>query len=267
MKGLHQLRPLRLLNLKRPGCASSRLESMPKSDQNLHLVSTDCDCEEQIIKMQDHYKEIDWYIPLLPPLNWMQVYAFEAEHKIRFPPLLRAYFLSISRELALTYYRASILDIKRFRGICYLPMSDGCHFSSDIILSGPMAGAVIDNVMEEWQTLFECHLDVLQDSVPHATILRASQIRTPTLAHMLRGRLSPELIRQADLLPEHMQGRLRVYIESEDLSARLIAKLDSSARKIQAQFRLWRFRKNVVWNPYTDIGRLNMMIHFNVLSG
>lgn len=32
---------------------------------------------------------------------------------------------------------------------------------------------------------------------------------------------------------------------------------------IQKQFRLWKFRKDLVWNPYTEIGRLNLQIKAN----
>lgn len=38
----------------------------------------------------------------------------------------------------------------------------------------------------------------------------------------------------------------------------------TAARRIQKAFRLWIWRKTVVWNPHTDIGKLNLMIRFNV---
>lgn len=40
---------------------------------------------------------------------------------------------------------------------------------------------------------------------------------------------------------------------------------DSAARKIQAAFRIWIWRKNILWNPNTDIGMqyLEIISHRN----
>ena len=41
---------------------------------------------------------------------------------------------------------------------------------------------------------------------------------------------------------------------------RMVEDLNGKARVIQRQYRLWRWRKVVLWNPHTDIGRLNLLV-------
>lgn len=41
--------------------------------------------------------------------------------------------------------------------------------------------------------------------------------------------------------------------------------LDPFAGRIQRAFRLWKWRKNVVWNPHTDAGTLNLAIQAKLL--
>ncbi len=41
---------------------------------------------------------------------------------------------------------------------------------------------------------------------------------------------------------------------------RMVEELNGKARVIQRQYRLWRWRKNVLWNPDTDIGCLNLLV-------
>ena len=56
------------------------------------------------------------------------------------------------------------------------------------------------------------------------------------------------------------------YEGSETRANALICKhLVPPSVKIQRAFRLWQWRKNIVWNPHTEIGQLNAMIQYNTL--
>ena len=61
--------------------------------------------------------------------------------------------------------------------------------------------------------------------------------------------------------PWHLDYYLHEYTESEEKTAALIEKhLTPAAVKIQRQFRLWRWRLEVVFNPHTRIGHLNLLV-------
>ena len=76
----------------------------------------------------------------------------------------------------------------------------------------------------------------------------------------------------ASLLPREMGHfrRQQRYVEDEFLPAmralrdcmRVVA-----ATKIKAQFRLWKWRREVLWNPHTECGQLNLLIKTNSFLG
>ncbi len=41
---------------------------------------------------------------------------------------------------------------------------------------------------------------------------------------------------------------------------RMVEELNGKARVIQRRYRLWKWRKDILWNPHTDIGRLNLLM-------
>ena len=85
----------------------------------------------------------------------------------------------------------------------------------------------------------------------------------------------PELNEIKDAqLPDELKGYYRDSTESVciilgHVRIRKIVEdcLNEKARMIQRQFRLWKWRKDVLWNPYTDIGRLNLMTKARTCNG
>ena len=69
--------------------------------------------------------------------------------------------------------------------------------------------------------------------------------------------------------PEDMETYVKAFNETELITEHLIEKhvkpLEPHVIRIQRQFRLWQWRLRVVFNPHTEIGHLNNMIHANLV--
>lgn len=77
----------------------------------------------------------------------------------------------------------------------------------------------------------------------------------------------PELKEIRDVeLPEELRRCRRETMEAVRIILghtrirRMVEDLNGKARVIQRQYRLWRWRKDVLWNPHTDTGRLNLLV-------
>ena len=107
--------------------------------------------------------------PLLPPYDWLQILAIEAENGFRFPPILRLYMLHISRQQTMSSARSCLLTVNSsglFQMIFNLeasgeddpPNEDPSSITSiKLILKGPLAGFVTMKLRGETitTTLFE----------------------------------------------------------------------------------------------------------------
>ena len=126
--------------------------------------------------------------PLLPPYNWLQVLAMEAEQGVTFPPLLRFYLLNISRQHALSASRTCILPQSGSDHIVFTDSAEHNYYirwrPEKLMLKGRMSGFFLacsynfraETLDKEWKTLFECLL------IPEAMDMRCPTKLTPGIA-------------------------------------------------------------------------------------
>lgn len=55
-------------------------------------------------------------------------------------------------------------------------------------------------------------------------------------------------------------SRIPPILKSERDANKFLHVLEPGVKKIQKQFRLWKWRKDVYWNPHTEIGRAGLLI-------
>ena len=106
--------------------------------------------------------------PLLPPYDWLQLLAIEAENGFRFPPILRMYMLHISRQQAVSSARSCLLTVNSsgLFQMKFILESPGKHdppstseyadlwpSSIKLILKGPLAGFVTRKLRGETMTM------------------------------------------------------------------------------------------------------------------
>ena len=78
---------------------------------------------------------------------------------------------------------------------------------------------------------------------------------------------APPALRKLGCKLEDLEYYTKQYEESESKTQTLIHKhLVPAATKIQRQYRLWQWRKLVVWNPHTEFGRLNALIQYRCVA-
>ena len=89
---------------------------------------------------------------------------------------------------------------------------------------------------------------------------------TRKMAFLLQGTVEevPHALRRLRCKSWQLDYYEREYKANEEITAALIDKhLIPAAIKIQRQFRLWKWRFQVVFNPHTEIGKLNLLIKSN----
>ncbi len=233
--------------------------------------------------------------PLLPPYTLEEVCAMEVKYSFSFPPLLRFYILNISRETSFTNYRTLIQpmmccgnqDVRR-------PDKWSCHIATHgdrfgvydriIWFSGDLRGFVQSR--SNIRTLYEqmmmpdlcCSRQVsfhlvnrgcsavfptLEETLEKCRCLDPGSSNCLPLTRCMK-RVRPE-IKDVEL-PEELKQCRRESMEAIGIILghtrirRMVEDLNGKARVIQRQYRLWRWRKDVLWNPHTDIGRLNLLV-------
>ena len=129
--------------------------------------------------------------PLLPPYDWLQLLAVEAENEFRFPAILRLYMLHISRQQAMSSSRSCLLLANssglfqmKFKdpgeGRNLFGLSEDEDFSKtsvNLILRGPLAGFVTLKVfgLTLTMTLFETLLDIIREDCHCPGVLELSE--------------------------------------------------------------------------------------------
>ncbi len=138
--------------------------------------------------------------------------------------------------------------------------------SVEIILDGPMAGSVSlwqsspwdsQCVITRWRTFFDFSIE-----------LNGIDLCRTFEKDARAWRLDSSEEGSVESIPPYcLEARHTEFERTERASADLVHKhLVPAAVKIQRQFRLWQFRKNVVWNPHTRIGGLNLLCNARIAT-
>ena len=230
--------------------------------------------EEQVRNLSTAFAATDFLRkhPLLPPYTMLEVLAMEVKYQITFPEILRFYMLNISRETCFDFGRAIIapyflrLDSpfrpskeswlafqqstcagEEFviplsgRGKGYLFLSYGIWFTLyDILAQGPFED---DDDYDEKLTFEQLYHTIASDEIKQAGL--------PDDLRMFKC----ELGRDAE----------RTLLIYAMLTRCVEETLGVPARKIQRQFRLWRWRLKNIFNPHTVLGQYNLRIKAKAL--
>ena len=271
-----------------------------KAIENGLAPTDETSLECQMDHLRNVYSALDLRnAPLLPPYDGRELVALEVHYSFVFPPILRWYLLNISREVTFEDYRTVIAPYdckieritarsrqaivpRRRRGLGYVFEDDKwteitsaveCteNWRETIWLSGPNRGYVtvdhhgsLDNLIYSSKITFtRCR--TIFDRLSHPFVPTSEPPRTATLASINRWQLAVSAV-DTDL-PDSLKTFPCSYNAQACDAAmtyskiqNIVERLEPSAVKIQRAFRLWRWRKDVVWNPHTDAGSLNLAI-------
>lgn len=183
---------------------------------------------------------------LAPPLSKKELTEQELKLECRFPELLRWYCLNISRD----FFRD---DVNTVEGYDYDYDYKVCEFYN---LWASIRHEVYQHILERFAS--EHPGSILLSTDCHGSCCYTALCligRAAGYAYRVHDHEEsrPFLINLFDFLKDRR-------INETSLSA--LHSFEKSVRCIQKQFRLWQWRKRVVFNPHTEIGRLNLLIKF-----
>lgn len=212
-----------------------------EDDRGLPLPPCHLSEEEQLIELSQAYKRIQRFLP--PPFSEKELRALERRFKNRFPLLLRHYLLNISRELIIRtgYDESKIHSIWSILEIAEFPWKEfweEAYENSRWCLPDSMMG-------EDSDEGFYTAICLKGDAAGFAYQWLDDEPFTPCLLSLYNV-LMPRFVSEA-------------WLEQ-------MLEYETAAIRIQKHFRLWQWRKAMVFNPHTEIGRLNLMIKFRVLT-
>lgn len=186
--------------------------------------------------------------PLSPPYSATQLSALETSHGFTFPEILRYYLGNISREIVISATNSSLV-MSHFRPWKYCICG---HYT--IALGGPAKGYVSYRPFGYndggLMTMFE-FLTMTLD----VKMIRKGKIIS-ALSDFKNCPDASQAIRDFRC----STSRASMILRSERDANKLLSVLEPGIKKLQKRFRLWKWRKDVYWNPHTDIGRTGLLV-------
>ena len=252
----------------------------------------DTSLEQQIEHLKLVYRshELDQG-PLLPPYSGRDLIVLEFHYSLVFPPILRWYLLNISREVAFEGYRTLIapydwkdvpsLTRVRRRGLGYqfekdrwteitFPLEYTGNWRETIWLSGPNMGYVtvdhhgsLDSLVYGSEIKYiRCRTVFDRLSNPFVQVMRPKVEKLSTLGSLVFSAIGTKthLPRHLEAFPCSDRSRACDVARTEWQIQKIVERLNPSVVMIQRAFRFWKWRKDVLWNPHTDLGALNLTI-------
>ena len=252
----------------------------------------DTSLEQQIGHLKLVYGSLELHhAPLLPPYSGRDVMVLEFHYSLVFPPILRWYLLNISREVTFEGYRTLIApyDWKevarnsrvRRRGLGYqfekdrwteITTSIECceNWRETVWLSGPNKGYVtvdhhgsLDSLVYGSKISYtRCRTVFDRLSNPFVNGMRTKVENSPTVGSLVYLAIAAKtnLPQQLETFPCSDRSRAYDVARTEWQIQKIVERLNPSVVMIQRAFRVWKWRKDVVWNPHTDLGALNLTI-------
>ena len=214
-----------------------------------HLPRDEIGIEDQKRELVARAGVVHWkQHPLLPPYSAAQLSALERKHDFKFPMILRFYLGQISREIVISKNNASLV-------MSYFNPWRSCrcgHYT--IAFSGPSRNYVTYRPFGYnnggLMTLFHFLVSSLE----------ICMIRRGKMYSCLSDFRRCADVSQAVQEFRCSTSRVSSILKSERDANKTLSVVEPGIKKIQKQFRLWSWRKNVYWNPHTEIGKIGLLI-------
>lgn len=204
---------------------------------------------------------------LAPPLQEIELLSLEMVFKRSFGPLLRHYLQNISREVVLAENQSFVLP-RIIRGelghrpAFYVFVNDcggSCCYTAVSHVSDTVFRVVNDDSISHGLPLYEI---LSRPAMSREAINRKRSY--PSLSELItaeeqRGLTLGGLGRLRVNIDQNPKRIINEVLRSAEQVTRCLQTVTQAAVQIQKQFRLWKWRKDVVWSPYTEDGRNQLL--------